>query len=855
MSQHSVLEANGLHTTGSPLSAVPRGSLRKADNVVIRAKDVLEPRRGQKTNGYTFGAAPYRANEVFFWGDVGAGELPTAAVIHADESRLYLDNSVSFSEYAGSYAPPDPYLLRMKFELFDKRLYFVTSLGMKVLDGINDVPRTAGIRKPFNVEVSTDVYDAGAATPNWLADDEAVGIRVLFCRRDANNRVTLGPPSEQARVLNESGAGRAVRVVAGIPAGITSAYFVRIYMTDTVAVTEAIGDEHWLLYEGRLTSAEITAGVVTKDITNVEAVLSDVALYTNPNSGGGIEVAKLPPPWAKDVCRFGRRLWAFNIRRRHSLTLTLLGVDTASGGTGLYELDTNTVTLNDLTYIFGPSASGATGTIDASGFCRVVIESAGSASSNITETSKAFVQAINSFDADVRAYFVAREDGWPGEIVIEETEIGGAVFSAYGSPDAASAFSPNLLEIQFSTNGAEEHGYACSDIDEPESWPLYNYGTAGNKGSAILRGLPLRDGVYCLTSDGTAQTISGSAPPFRVDELDSTTKLVGPDTACVLNNQIWALTAQGVCTISEAGVGIVGLPVEADIRALLRPTITAFISLLETTKQRSFGFAYESERTYGLWVPTLGGESSATQGFLYNYATKTWVRWPLARTCGRVDPLRDFLHMGSAVANTTIVERKTLTSDDYADDETTVAYSAVSGKTFTVTSTTGIEVGDVVELGYARSVVAEVTDATTLKVATTEEWAASGTLTVYKAFAVDVEWVPTALGSPGLLKSISDFTLHFWELACAKAEAWLTTDLSFTWSRTKSMARTGYGTSEWGAVYGDPAGPYNERMGVAGQKHSATFIMPRFTIREAFAGWKLLGYTLEHEPSSERTKK
>lgn len=861
MSQHGVLEANGLHTTANPLSAVPRGAMHRADNVVIRAKDCIEPRRGQPKRAYEFANPYYRANEVFHWGE-RYDTWAASAVLQVDESRLAWDDGTAFTEYTGSYEPPDADLLRTKFASYDNRLHFTTSLGLKALDGINDSSaRVMGLGKPFNVETLTDVFDFGDATRNWLEEDSSVAIRVLFCRKDGGSvqsgSITLGPPSERAVVTNSDSGSvvRSVRVVAGIPAGITSSDFVRIYMTDTVGTGEDPGDEHYLIHEAQLTSAQISAAQVTKDITNIEAVLSAVPLYTNPNTGDGIEASKLPPPWAKDLCEWNNRLFAFNIRRKQEFRLTLLGTAADGEGTGLYHLVENRVTLNGKAYNFGDEGIPTGSIVDGAYWIGFTADGTPETTAFV---AKEWVKAINSYDPDLRAYYVAKPDGWPGEIIIEETGIGGGafgvsgLFSIIGDDHSAEAFSPSLVETQYSNDGVQEHGFACSDIDEPESWPLFNYGTVGNRGSAILRGIALRDGIYCLMSDGSVQVISGSAPPFRVDELDTTARLIGPDTAQVLNNQIWALTSQGVVTIGEAGVGIIGLPIEADVRAL-------FGSALATVKLRAFAFTYETERMYGLWLPERAGQTYCSVGYLYNYATKAWACWPLERTCGRVDPLRDVLHMGDANAATTRVERKTLTVDDLADDEWEITIVSASGTTLTVDDTTGISEGDVVKQGLVSAVVTAVTDATHLEVNVngdeeTVTWEA-GAATVYEGIECDVEWAPTALGSPGLSKNISDFTLHFWELACQKAEAWIGTDLSFAWSRTGTSQRYGYGSQEWGAPFGDPSGPFNERMGVAGQKHSASFVMPRFTIREAFAPWKLLGYTLEHEPTSERTKR
>lgn len=874
MSQWSVLEANGLHTTANPLSAVPKGALVRADNVVVRAKDCIEPRRGQPLRSYSFAQVYYRANEIFFWGDRYAHMHPTNAILHVDESRLVRDNGLSYNEYSGGYTPPAADVLRMKFAGFDDNVFLTTSRGPYVVTAFGDPPRAVGLPKPFNVETLSDVFNFGDATRNWLEEDSTVAIRVLFCRKDAQGRISLGPPSERALVTNNDGGSvvRSVRVVAGIPDGVTSSDFIRIYMTDTVGEDEEPGDECYLIYEAQITSAQISANLITKDITSVEAVLSDVPLYTNPNTGDGVEAAKLQPPWAQDICRWKGRLFAFNLKRKQEFRLTLLGVADDGEGTGLDEGYYSVVTINDKEYVFGDAGVPTGSVVD--GQCWVAM-GVSPGPDGTAHVAKQFVIAINSFDEEVRAYYVARADGWPGEIVIEETGIGGGAFedsgnfgntfSVVGDEDNAEAFSPNLSEIQYSSDGAQGHGFACSDVDEPEAWPLSNYGTAGAKGSSILRGIALRDGVYCLMSDGTVQVISGSAPPFRVDELDSTARLIGPDTAVVLNNQIWALTLQGVVTIGESGVGIIGLPIEADVRALFGHTPGAVSppgtpnSLLDTVKVRSFAFAYETERTYGLWIPERAGQTYCSKGLLYNYATKAWTCWPLERTCGRVDPLRDVLHMGDASTHTMRVERKTLTADDLADDEFDITIVSASGTTLVVDSTSGIFAGDVVQQDVVRAVVTAITDATHLEVSVdgdeeTLTWEA-GAATVYEGFQCDVEWVPTALGSPGLLKNISDFTLHFVALACQKAEAFLGTDLSFYWSRTKTMQRLGYGAQEWGDPFGDPSGPINERMGVAGQKHSATFIMPKFTIREAFAPFKILGYTLEHELASERTNR
>lgn len=851
---YTVTECNGLHTSSNPLTA-PKGALKSALNVMVRVKDVLEPRRGQNLAPDVFGQSHYRANELCFWGDVYASQLTAAILVQVDDARLFYFDGASLVEYAGNYAPPDPAKLRMKFAQFDRKLHFTTSLGLKMLDGLNNTPREMGLPKPFDVEVRSTTFDFDADR-NWLPDDCSVGVRVLFCRKDVDNRISEGPPSERAVVKNTDGSNRSLRVVVGIPDGLTTSDFVRVYMTDTSIVDGDPGDEQYLLIEAQLTSGELTAGQVTKDITSVEAVLSDNALYTNPNNGDGIEASKLPPPWAKDICRWGGRLWAFNLKRKHELRLTLLGISDDGDGTGLDEGDASVVTVNGKGYVFGGSAHETGDAVGANCWVKMVVTAG---PDGTAEVAKRFVQAINSFDDDVRAYYVARFDGWPGEILIESVALGGSPFSVVGDIQNAQAFSPNLSTYQYSTNGAQEHGFACSDKDEPEAWPLFNYGTAGNKGSAILRGIPLRDSLMCLMSDGTVQVVSGSAPPFRVEELDSSAQLVGADTARVLNNQIWALTRQGVVSISEAGVVVIGMPVEVDIRRLFigaTDSSDPLTFLLGTVERYSFAFAYETERCYALWVPARPGETAPSLGYLYNYATKTWTNWPIARTCGMVDPFTDKLWMGHATLDTLWVERKALTNDDFCDEQSTVSLTSFSGKVLNVATSVGLAVGDVLEQGLLRSVVTEVTDATHVRVSTVETWTSPGTLDSFKGYECEVEWKPVDMGAPGNDKNARQLTLHFLEASFWSAEAWLASDVSFTFSRTNELQRLGFGALAWGDFpWGDPNGPWNARTAVAEQKGSAAFYFPRFTIREAKSQWKLIGYTLDAVVESERTKK
>jgi hypothetical protein len=849
VSSHSVFNADGLNTTANPIGSVAKGSAVIADNCVVREKDIYESRRGQDLPSHAFGNVYDRANEVFFFNGT--------PLYQYGPSFLTRDTGSAFVDVSGNNTPPSS-ALRMKSAQANGKFFFTTEDGIKVLDSPDGVPVAAGIPKPFNVEAASIVDSALVPLTrtvdvvgfNWLPTANQIGIRVCFGERDARGSVQLGPVSELAIVTNSSGSDRSIVVHVGIPSGITTANFYRIHMTDPSGGADIDpGDECYLNYEGSISAANITAGYLEKQITIVESVTSDNPLHTNPNTGDGIESSKHPAPYAKDLCYWDKSLWAFGVKRKQTFHLTLLG--TGNDGTGLGTGDDDLLTINGLTYSFNDDDDPAGESEEIPGTWTVPIDEGSSA--EVRLSAQSIVYAINLRDPDVRAYYVPKADGWPGEIVIEESGHGADAFTVYGDVDSAPAFSPQLpltAETALSSTADDFPHWAWhTPVDEPEAWPLGNFIPAGKRGSTVLRGVPLKDRMYCFMDDATIQVISGSGGQYRVDELDSTAQVYGPDTVRVANNQIFALTSQGLCTIGEGGVGVIGLPIEADVRSLFGPA-------LETTKLVSFGFGYESERTYAVWLPTLPGQAVAQQGFLYNYFTKSWTRWPMARSCGGVNPLTDKLYMGDGDTNQARVERKSLTNEDFADETLSVAISAASGKTLTVASTTGISVGDMVQQGDSvRAIVTEVTDATHLEVHSSETWALT-TLTVYVAIPCELQWSPATMGAPGVVKKVTELSLHFGEAAFVHAEATMTTDDSAEPARVKTMQRIGWGEESWGEFpWGEPSGPTNERGGIPLDKAMGAYFHPRFYIREAKSSWKLLGYTMEHDPISSRTSK
>jgi hypothetical protein len=231
-----------------------------------------------------------------------------------------------------------------------------------------------------------------------------------------------------------------------------------------------------------------------------------------------------------------------------------------------------------------------------------------------------------------------------------------------------------------------------SKIQQPEAVPIINYIDIGPKDKEIFRILALRDSLFVLKEDGVYIVTGSSAPDFSARLLDSSAQIIAPDSAQVLNNQIYALTTQGVVKVSEGQVRVVSRPIE--------DRILGFIKSGFDFKYTCFGASYETDRSFFLWAPTVATDTVATQCYRYNTFTDTWTRWTVSATCALVNPTVDKLYVGAGNLNVVFQERKLRDRTDFADRNFTRSIVASSAntinKTLDLSTVTGVEVGDVI---------------------------------------------------------------------------------------------------------------------------------------------------------------
>lgn len=242
-----------------------------------------------------------------------------------------------------------------------------------------------------------------------------------------------------------------------------------------------------------------------------------------------------------------------------------------------------------------------------------------------------------------------------------------------------------------SSNEERPNRVYYSKFQQPEAVPALNYFDVGAKDKEIRRIIGLRDSLFIFKDDGIYR-LSGESPQnFTVFSFDLSAFIKGPDTAQVLNNQIYALASSGVIIVSDTGVIKISEPINNQILELFKNTSIESIS---------FGVASESDTAYYLYTPTARNDTSATVCFRWSTDTTSWTKLNRSQTCGIVNFADDKIYLGASDTNYIEQERKNFDRTDFADREYSVSLLAngISGTTINnLSSYVNLSMGDVLE--------------------------------------------------------------------------------------------------------------------------------------------------------------
>lgn len=822
MAQIIELQIKGLHTSGNNFSETPKGALSKAQNIVIDKDSIAESRRG-------FQRANVQADNDDRIDKLSSYQGKIIGRRSNDNGLSYYSGS-SWVDYSGTYLHPDADYGRMKFTDFNGNKYFTTSMGMMVLDAIAGPVYTTGMPRGLDGEAAL----SGAS--GFMANNTQVAYRIVWGTRDANSNLYLGAPSQRIIISNASGGTRDVALTFTIPSGITTGDFYQVYRSGQSATSSTEpNDELQLVYEANPSAGEITAKSVTYTDLTPDS-LKGAYLYSNANQEGIAESNDIPP-LVTDICSFKNFMFFGNVSTKYSITIKLLSV---GGSLGLAVNDT--ITINSMVF-----TGKASETVASSEF---KVTTSGSASQNIDDTARSLVKVVNQYasNTSVYAYYVSGYADLPGQIFIEQRLLSGPTFAVAVSRSSAWDITDGNAD-----NASYPHGLMWSKIQQPEHVPASHLELIGSKNSPIRRILALRDSLFILKDDGVWR-LTGNNGSWTIDPLDTSTHILAPESAVVLNNQIFALTDQGIVTISDIGVAVISRPIEDQINNLLGLNYTS-------VKKYSFGVSYETERKYLLWTITNSGDTTATQAFVYNTFTRAWTVWDKGAITGFISE-DNCLYLAAPDFNYLSKERKSFSNADFADEELgTFNIVSYVGTNVVLDTIANLSIGDMLYQASSviNSPIVSIDPLTTsVTVNDVNTWVL-GSVDILKGIDCQLEWTNQACENPGVEKHFQEAVLIFKKQNFVNSQISFYTDLSGGYEPS-TLAGT-YGSGLWGAaawgteLWGGISRPKPLRAFIPREKSRGSIISVKYGNRQGFSEFSIQGISLQFEFVSERVNR
>lgn len=788
--QSKITKCLGLVTQYNPLKVQP-GALRRAYDCFIRREDVVEDRRGY-LDYVTLGS-----NIAQFM------VYDNLIIAHRGTTLSYDNGAGSFNDYSGTYTAISGEKLRYQ-EAFSN-LYVTTAEGVKVF---SDVAGTAGVLA--GVPRSLDpAYSLTSISSGFLSNGNQCAYRSLLVRTDANNNVIRGYPSQRLWVTNASGNDENVTLTNFLPSEALAGDVIEFYRTEQISgtSTDGSGDECGLVYQYELTATDISNGYVTFTDSVTDTLIGAI-IYTAP-SQEGIRQANDRPPVAKDVALYKSNFMFYaNTETKQRLFSTLVGTHglgfATTGDTNTSTSLTNVADTDDLqvgwkvegtdipanttiagiagsTITLSQAATGTTAgasiqfftdeTLTVGGISyqfgssedhttpQVQVGVTGTAAADIDNTARSLIRVINKHSSNtaIYAYYLTGPDDLPGQIMYEEQGLGASAFTAQVSDDDMSDMffpaipvDPATTSKCTSSNDQRKNAVYYSKNQQLEHVPALNFLPVGPANKEILRIVALRDSAIVIKEEGVYRITGEDPQSFTVVPVDLTVFCKAKESVAVLSNQVFMLSNQGVVSISESDVQVISRDIEPEINPLL-----AVSSLSNYT----YGVGYESERSYFLSTITDTTDTAPNRTLVYNIFTKTWVIHRYGFEAAVVeDGVDKLFYVGDSSA---IIkqERKDFTDDDYADAESSITISDITGDIVTFTSTVVPQIGDAIKQGDTAINIETLTILSGAYQATMDStppaaWAA-GAANLFPGVGMDVEWHSwTGEGNHDILKQV-----------------------------------------------------------------------------------------------------
>jgi hypothetical protein len=226
----------------------------------------------------------------------------------------------------------------------------------------------------------------------------------------------------------------------------------------------------------------------------------------------------------------------------------------------------------------------------------------------------------------------------------------------------SAAFYETLNPTQVSLPDGASNAYGWSPLEQPDAQPLVNVNVVGTPGSPILRVIKVGSTTFFVKPEGLFRLFGGAPEDWTLEAWDETRKFLAPETVVVTGGIAYAMTTEGYVRWTENTK-----PEPASFN--IEPTIRELL-VKAKTEVDTYGWAAinEKDRELYLGLPSASGDTSATQLFIYNWATNTWARWPVSTFIGHASSVDGRLYL-SRPADTQLRRlRGAGTSADYQDE-------------------------------------------------------------------------------------------------------------------------------------------------------------------------------------------
>lgn len=763
-----------------------------------------------------------------------------------------------------------------------------------------------------------------ATVAGFLADGFQVAYRYVLDAPDTNHAQNLGAASPRRVVANASGTrgwvtteAKNVIVRARLPSGVVAGTKIRLYRSKQVATTVEPSEEMGLVWEAVIKASEITNGFV--DVSDIVTdALRGETIYIAP-SQEGILANNDRPPQALDVMQFQNRLIYGYTTELSRFVITVLGVGGTTGiqngdvlvATDSYTFTTSTPTTASQVYLEtgGTAAQNIRNT--ALNLCAAVnrtsstvyafyVSGADDLPGQILIEARTISDNAGITASGMRtAYFPTL--GTPSKTVnlsrtastVTATAVSGSIYFfvgesvnlsngdanfpngfktitattsttfTYTEAGAATTLSGAIFGLATSSipgpvSQTSEATIAESKIGQPDAVPLVNFQEICT--GRLLKLASLRDVAFAFTDIGLFRGVDNGGQTMEWTQFDSTVILISRASVASVGNQLYAWTTQGVVAITETGVEIVSRPIEKTLLELYGAAPAEVASL-------SFGIGYDSERNYRLHTVSSAGETSATQAFIFNFLTRTWVRDTFVSKHGVVNPANDRLYLAGTTS--VLKERKDYAFTDYSDEDAAVTISSkdASAGTITLSGDPGGVTGNILVQG---SVYARITSnsTVTLTIAAEDIYLIASfsvaAATLKKKISSAVTWAPISAGSPATLKLFREVGLLFGNAMLPVASTFYGTELIGSSGdptpQNASIAFTALPSVQWDDALAPDAWngvdePMNVRLPVPQEARRGARFVFKFTAGTAWSVWSLNGLSITYEGGSERVVK